>query len=329
MLNSRKKHKPIYNSKEKDNKSFSFIIITNENFPKILSIRGREIGKKIKKSEISYQFGPFTNNNILKEILKIVRRIFPFRDKCKIYGINKKNKLCFNGELGLCPGTCTGKVTKKAYQKTVKEIIMFFEGKREKLIEKLHKEMNKCAEKEYFEQAHELKNKIYSLEHISDVALIKKRLVEAFTRSFFRIEGYDVSHTFGKNAVGVMVVFEDGMIKKSEYRVFNIKTAKGGDDLAALKEVLKRRLSHTEWQYPNLIVVDGGKTHIKTAKSVMKKEGYSIPIVSVVKDIKHSAREILGSKLFGDLEDNILSVNTESHRFSLASHKKKNSKLIS
>ena len=61
----------------------------------------------------------------------------------------------------------------------------------------------------------------------------------------------------------------------------------------------------------------------------MKKEGYSIPIVSVVKDIKHSAREILGSKLFGDLEDNILSVNTESHRFSLASHKKKNSKLIS
>ena len=76
--------------------------------------------------------------------------------------------------------------------------------------------------KNIVEQAHELKNKIYSLEHISDVALIKKRLVEG-ARSFFRIEGYDVSHTFGKNAVGVLVVFgKIGMRKKSEYRVFNI-----------------------------------------------------------------------------------------------------------
>ena len=66
-----KKHKPVYNTKEKDNKSFSFIVITNEKFPKVLSMRGREISKTLKKSEISYQFGPFANNNILKEVLKV------------------------------------------------------------------------------------------------------------------------------------------------------------------------------------------------------------------------------------------------------------------
>ncbi len=222
----------------------------------------------------------------------------------------------------MCPGTCEGKVTKKMYQKTIKEIIMFFEGKREKLVKKLHEEMNKNAEKQNFEQAHELKNKIYSLEHINDIALIKKRLVEGVS-PFFRIEGYDVSHTFGKNAIGVMVVLEDGVFKKSEYRVFNIKTSKGGDDISSLREILKRRLAHKEWQYPNLIVIDGGKTHLRSLKKTIKDEGYSISVVSVVKDINHKAREILGGKMFFDLENNILNINTESHRFSLAKHKNK------
>ena len=323
-----KKHKPVYNTKEKDNKSFSFIVITNEKFPKILSMRGREISKTLKKSEISYQFGPFANNNILKEVLKITRKIFPFRDKCRVYNKDKETKPCFNWELGLCPGTCGNKMNEKEYKKTIKEIVMFFEGKKEKLIKKLYKEMCKYAKKKEFENAQKTKTKIYLLEHINDITLIKKQNVEG-ARSFFRIEGYDVSHTFGKNAVGVMVVCEDDIFKKKDYRKFNINTSSDGDDIGATKEILERRFKHTEWQLPNLIVIDGGKAHIKTAKSVMKKEGYSIPVVSVVKDIKHSAREILGSKLFIDLETNILSVNAESHRFSLASHKKKNRKLIS
>ena len=291
-------------------------------------MRGREIVKIQKKSDISYQFGPFANNNILKEVLKITRKIFPFRDKCRVYNKDKKTKPCFNWELGLCPGICGNKMNQKEYKKTIKEIVMFFEGKKERLIEKLFKEMHNHAKKKEFEDAQKIKTKIYLLEHINDITLIKKQIVEG-ARSFFRIEGYDVSHTFGKNAVGVMVVFEDGIFKKKDYRVFNIKASSAGDDISSMKEILKRRLKHTEWQLPNLIVVDGGKTHIKITKDVVKKEGYSIPAVSVVKDIKHNAREILGSKLFGDLEDNILSVNVESHRFSLASHKKKSRKLRS
>ena len=81
-----KKHQPEANIKEKDNKSFNFVIITKEDFPRVLVVRGRELLNshflKSKLYDISYSFGPFTNNNQLKEALKIVRKMFLYRDKC-------------------------------------------------------------------------------------------------------------------------------------------------------------------------------------------------------------------------------------------------------
>ena len=70
-----------------------------------------------------------------------------------------------------------------------------------------------------------------------------------------RIEGYDVSNIFGREAVGSMVVFTDGLIDKNQYRKFKIKTVKGADDIASLKEILSRRLNHQEWPYPELILL--------------------------------------------------------------------------
>ena len=70
-----------------------------------------------------------------------------------------------------------------------------------------------------------------------------------------RIEGYDISHQSGENTVGSMVVFVNGVADRSEYRKFKLRTSTN-DDLKSMKEVLSRRLKHTEWEYPDLIILD-------------------------------------------------------------------------
>jgi len=77
-----KKHQPLHNSRDKDNKSFNYLVITREDFPRILVVRGRELFSNWKDAEMKYLFGPFPNGGALKEGLTVVRKIFPFRDKC-------------------------------------------------------------------------------------------------------------------------------------------------------------------------------------------------------------------------------------------------------
>ena len=86
--------------------------------------------------------------------------------------------------------------------------------------------------------------------------------------------------------------------------------------------MLERRLAHTEWQYPNLIVVDGGKAQINIARKTLKKYGIEIPIVSVLKDERHKPKGILGDKNFAQkYESAIILANSEAHRFAINYHK--------
>ena len=323
-----KKHKPVFNTKEKDNKSFLFVIITNEKFPRVLSVRGRDIGNKFNEKDIQYKFGPFTCSGVLKQVLKVVRTSFPFRDKCKIYDkrANISTRGCLNSQIGLCPGVCSGKMLLKDYQKRTREIVMFFEGKKDKLIDILEKQMNKFAKSEEFEKAEEVKKRLKALYYTNDILFINKEIVEG-DGAHFRVEGFDVSHTAGLDGVGVMTVVEDGVAKKSKYRSFNIKHAKVGDDVGCIEEILNRRLKHFEWGYPNLIVVDGGRAQLNRAKKVMDEHGYLIPILSTVKNDKHKVVDILGGKnSFREKEREILLANSEAHRFSLARHIRRRSK---
>jgi excinuclease ABC subunit C len=138
-----------------------------------------------------------------------------------------------------------------------------------------------------------------------------------------RIEAYDVAHLSGTNAVGVMVVVENGEVRKDEYRKFRIKEALPGSDTDALKEILSRRLKHDEWTLPNIIVVDGGRSQLNAATSVLKEFGYQIPIVSVVKNEQHRPRHVLGSReQIREHEADIVLANGEAHRFSVSYHRK-------
>jgi len=323
-----KRIQPLYNTKEKDDKSHNYVIITKEEYPRVLIERGRNLLKiENSKLKIAKRFGPFPHGSELREALKIVRKLFPFRDKCT----PNQGKPCFNAQIGLCPGVCSGDINKKDYRKLIKHLELFFEGKKDKVVKSLEKEMKALAKEEKFEEADKVKKKIFALEHIQDVALIKQDLDPSpkhLTPSF-RIEAYDIAHLSGKDVVGVMVVVEDGEYNKSQYRKFKIIEDKN-DDTRNLREMLVRRFNHPDWAKPNLIVIDGGLGQINMARKVLKEINLNIDVVSVVKDDKHKAREIMGLKEINlnsnneskSLERNILLANLEAHRFAINYHRR-------
>jgi excinuclease ABC subunit C len=230
----------------------------------------------------------------------------------------------------LCPGVCDGAINKKSYSKLIAELRMFFEGKRERLIRQLEREMQRAAKELAFEEAAECKRVLFALSHINDVALMSDETRLASQRSSkireraFRIEAYDIAHLFGTHTVGVMVALHDGRPEKSQYRKFKIREELGVvDDIMRLKEVLRRRFGHVEWQRPDVIVIDGGKTHLLHAKKLLKELDIDIPTVSVVKDNRHKAKGILGNReLAESYKPSIVLANMEAHRFAVEYHRK-------
>lgn len=318
-----KNFQPYYNTKEKDDKSFNYVVITEEDFPRILLIRGRNIMNAFPKEEVKYLFGPFPQGGSIKNALKIIRKIFPFRDTCVPF----QGRPCFNRQLGLCPGVCTGEVTKQEYSKTIKHLKLFFEAKKKTLVKDLEKEMKAYAKKREFEKAGQTKRTLFALNHIQDVALIKDEIKNSNTN--FRIEAYDIAHTSGANTVGVMVAVEDGEAAKSEYRKFIIKGKQGVDDIAGLKEVLHRRLNHSEWTMPHVIAVDGNVAQKNAAESVLSQMGiFNLHVVAVTKNEKHKPEAIIGDPDLVSLRSkDILLANSEAHRFAITYHRKKRDKV--
>lgn len=327
-----KKYQPKYNTKEKDNKSFNYVCITNEDIPKVLIKRGRNL-KMIQEKELPvynnfphsiYQktFGPFPSGTQLKEAMKIIRRIFPYVDEQSV----KKNNSEFYLQLGLSPNIKNREIDTISYRKNIKNLVLFFQGKKKDIIKNLKKEMMSFAKNREFEKANEFKKKIFALNHINDIALIKSDTIDLYS-SNYRIEAYDVAHMSGKNMVGVMVVVENQELNKKEYRKFIIKTVGAANDPKALSEILERRFSHEEWKNPDLIVVDGGVIQINATKKILSKLKIKIPIVSVLKDERHKAKAVLGDgKIIEKNKKYILLANAESHRFAIAFHKKKRRK---
>jgi excinuclease ABC subunit C len=288
-------------------------------------------------------FGPYPSGGSLKEALAIIRRIFPFRDRASA----QKDKETFYRQIHLSPDVSTVEAG-KLYRKNIGRIKLILQGKLQSLIKKLKGEMNAAARGEQFEVAAVLREKIFSLEHIQDVSLIKReptfrtnsthgysnilkniRINSVGVRGPVRIEAYDIAHISGKQMVGVMTVVEGEQPQKSEYRKFIIRGFDKANDAGALREVLVRRLAHTEWQYPDLIVVDGNIIQINAARAVLKSVELDIPIIAVTKDERHKPRALSGDKrLIEAHEYAILLANNEAHRFAITFHKARRKKAM-
>lgn len=319
-----KEHVPPYNAKEKDNRSFTCVVITKEDFPRVLAMRIRDFEKRFDKKDVLAVYGPFASLSQLREAMKIIRRMFPFRDKCEV----DQGKPCFNAQIKLCPGVCTGAISKEEYKRHIVAIRKFFDGKKTEIKKDLEKQMREYAKKEEFEKAAQARNTLFAIDHIKDIQLIQDEDIVAFKDTSFRIEAYDVAHISGTDRVGVMTVIEGKEPVKEEYRKFKLPE-KINDDYAGLREILLRRFSHTEWRYPDLVVIDGGLAHKQTGEKVLASLGLLIPVVSVVKDDRHKPKDILGSPVHVDYHTKeILLANAEAHRFAIGYHKLLRNKVV-
>lgn len=332
---------PPYNVKDKDNKSFLYLAMTKEDFPKPLLVRGTEIGDDAPK-KFKAVFGPYTSPRALRAALDLVRRAFPWStcEPPKVVSrqssvVSKPPKACFYYHLHQCPGVCVGAISKKDYAKIIRDLIKFFEGKKDGLLKSYRREMRKAAKAKRFEEAAELRDKIFFLEHIQDVAVLKRedgdidkiREGEAPVNVFGRIEGYDISNISGTSSVASMVVFEDGAPAKAEYRKFRIKTVEGPNDVASLRETLMRRFRNS-WRKPDLILIDGGAPQVNAAVQVVRHFGLGIPVVGLAKGPDRKKDELVCDhnnleicKVCERHKDLLVKVRDEAHRFAIKYHR--------
>jgi len=343
-----KKHQPDYNIISRDDKRFSYIkVSTEEDWPRVF------ITRKIDRA--GKYFGPFVSSAAVRETLKIIRKIWPYRTCAYL-----PQKACLYYWINKCPGMCENKINKKEYNNIIREIGLFLEGKniiskklevRSKKLEKQIIKLNPISKdyeikmKELNNLEFQLKNIKYVLENARIIGVSEKYAVDVVELAKVlslpkvpeRIEGYDISNIFDKNAVGSMVVFSAGEPDKSQYRKFKIKIKSELGDVGRLKEILKRRFKHTEkeaeWPLPDLIIIDGGKAQLNIILRVLKSVKFNIPVIAISKGKGlHSARA--RDKIFFPGEKKPLElplaspalhiikrVRDEAHRFAISYHK--------
>jgi excinuclease ABC subunit C len=357
-----RKHQPKYNAMGKDDKSFSYFVVTQEKFPRIIILRATDLWDKFpisksqfpkkiqilksknKSIQIAKTFGPYTSKKQMEIALKIIRKIFPFHSLAQ-----KTEKGCLDFQLGRCPGPYAGAISPEDYRKNIRGIRMILEGKKKNLVKKIEREMKEYSNRHDFERAKELRDKIFALRHIRDVALISRDDNFQFPIYNFqsnsksqilglkaiRVEAYDISNISGQYATGSMVVFNNGEPNKSQYRKFRIKTVQGADDVGMMREVLLRRFKN-DWPQPDLIFLDGGKGHLNMAENLLIELGMKIPLVAVAKgpgrknikiqmpNFKSISNAKISNEINKILDDKNLvkRIMDEAHRFAIGYHKK-------
>lgn len=335
-----KKYQPKYNVVWRDDKNYFYVGMTKEDFPRIfISHQAKENADYI---------GPFVDGTALKKTLKILRKVFPYRT-CRILPKHP----CLWYQLERCPAPClfksqtfqqipTGKIQmKKDYQRNVRNIFKLLQGKKTQLLKDLKREMKKAAGEKRFETAGKIRDQIQSLEKVishaqvfepgktesqSDwkkIQIILKKILKT-KRDISRIEAYDISNIQGKEATGSLVTFIQGMPEKDCYRRFKIRIAGKPDDIAMIKECLERRFNHPEWNFPDLILIDGGRGQLNIAKKTAKNK---IPVAALAKRenklyIENRKEPILLKILPREISNLILQLRDEAHRFAISYHRK-------
>ncbi len=312
-----KRHMPPYNIREKDDKSFLYVVFTKDIFPRVLLVRGKDLA-----GDEGELYGPFVSASSARAALRIIRNIFPWSDHLKEG--KRGDKPCFNCQLGLCPAVCTGGITKTDYAKNIRNLKLFFRGEKKKIICGLEADMQKYAKSLQFEKAESIKRKLFALQHIQETALIGKD--EDLGGPIGRIEGYDISNISGTNAVGAMVVFTDGVRDLAEYRTFNIRTVTGPNDVGMMREVLTRRFENKAWPLPDGILVDGGLGQVNMARVVLNEFNLKIPVVGIAKGAERKNNVFIGTMPKCGTKEIMIRVRDEAHRVSRARHIRRRAK---
>lgn len=283
-----KRYKPKWNILLRDDKAVSYVRISMQEEVPYVSFTRNPLDDK------ATYVGPFYGKSAVEKAVRMLRKIFPY------YIRPYTGKKTLDTDLGLTPGIEIGKSTPKDYKRNLRKLIKYLEGGKEKLLKELEKTMQKAAANEDYELAAEARDQLRGLKELkkkivfsdkefldisSDQALNQLKELLNLAEPPRRIEGYDISHQSGADTVGSMVVFINGAAVRNEYRKFKIRTS-SNDDLKSMKEMLSRRLKHKDWAFPDLIILDGGKTQVKAILPLVKP--YHIPVIGRDKSGDHS-----------------------------------------
>ncbi|OGM00872.1 hypothetical protein A2480_00010 [Candidatus Uhrbacteria bacterium RIFOXYC2_FULL_47_19] len=324
-----KKLQPPYNVRDKDDKSRVHLAFTKEDYPRPVLLREYELART-PKGRFLKTFGPFKSAGAVQAALDALRPAFPW-SVCR----PGRGRPCFHVHLHQCPGVCTGTITPREYSAVIRGLMRYFDGQRGEAVRAIKRSMQAAAKVENFEVAARYRDRLWALEHIRDMAVLKRddARLQQFIDVFGRIEGYDISNTSGQSAVGSLVVFEDGRPKKSQYRKFKIKTVEGPNDTAMLAEIFRRRFGESsknrQWSKPDLILVDGGQGQLSAVRKVLVEFDLAdIPLVGLAKGFDRKQDELVYDKFDHELARLVIAfkpllqqVRDEAHRFAVSYHR--------
>ena len=325
-------NQPFYNIQAKDDKSPLYIKISASYIPLISTVRNEKPKRGV------FLKGPFSNSATAGDILKIIRKIFPY-----CHHKNPK-KPCLFVHLDLCPYPYVSDDEREIYLRNITRMKKLLQGKSRQLISELKREMVALSKVQKYEQASDIKKKIEQLEFLTTTYHAPKEFLETptlvddltlqklkklqnllgFENLPKRIECFDISNIQGKYATGSMVVFQNGKRSKEDYRRFKIKFVKKPDDYAMLREILLRRLKNN-WPKPDLVIIDGGRGQLNTALSAISKSKQRLFVISIAKrfeEIYISGKVLPLSLPQEDMARQLVEeIRNEAHRFAISYHR--------
>ncbi len=276
---------PRFNVELKDDKTFPYLQIRiREDFPRV------EFTRKPRRKGVKL-YGPFTSARSLRQAMQVLQRIFQFRT-CSL-DIKEDDsrwrwfRPCLLHSIRQCTAPCNFRVTKEDYRKQIRALRMVLEGKKERLIKEMEKEMQEASAAMLFERAARLRDDIAALRKLAQRGEVDRdpqpevfpidpkkglhglRKVLGLEKTPRTIEGVDIAHLHGEDTVASLVSFIDGLPFKPGYRRYKIQTVQGVDDFASIREVVTRRfrrLSDDNELFPDILLIDGGKGQLNAAR---------------------------------------------------------------
>src|SRR3954451_13630204 len=275
---------PRHNQDLKDDKSFPYLqITTGEDFPRVNFTR-EPLDRGVKL------YGPFPRAKSLRGAIQVLQKIFKFRT-CSL-DIEEGDprwrwfRPCLLHSIDQCTAPCNLRIDRDAYRTDIRRLRLFLDGKKDVVLGEMEEEMREASKALHFEKAARLRDEVKALKTLNlrgDLAkhaqpevfyvdprkglkgLQKVLHLESTPR---RIDCIDIAHLGGTETVGSLVTFVDGLPFKPGYRRYRIKSVKGVDDYASIREVITRRiqgLQEREEPFPDILLIDGGKGQLGAA----------------------------------------------------------------
>ncbi|MBI4617736.1 MAG: excinuclease ABC subunit UvrC [Planctomycetes bacterium] len=289
---------PRYNINLRDAKSYPYLCVTRgEDFPLVFIARESEFDRSRASA-----FGPFTDVAGLRRALKLLQRVFRFRTcTLDIREDDPKRRFfrpCILYQIDQCLAPCGLYTDKRTYRDNIESLKRFLRGKRTQVVGVLARRMKEASARLDFEEAARLRDQLHGIESLDKMGAFGDFLpgnllhvdpmvgVEELARALLldkiprHIVGIDIANLKEDEPTGSVVTFVDGVPFKDGYRHFKIKTGRRPDDYAMMREVVRRHFRRVAAEVetaPDLVLLDGGRSHLASVLAEFSEIGTSPP----------------------------------------------------